>query len=72
MFTLGGGTTLLLLVIILDSSKQRIALKKEMRKYIETAEKILEVLNPQLDGEVVTMDHCYAVEFFLGNLFTTV
>jgi hypothetical protein len=40
-----------------------------MRKYIEKAGKIIEVLNPQLDGEVVTMDDCYRGVFLWQSLY---
>lgn len=40
-----------------------------MRKYIEKAGKIIEVLNPQLDGKVVTMDDCYRGVFPLQSIY---
>ncbi len=42
-----------------DSSEQRIELKKQIRRYIEKAEKIVGVINRQLGEEIVTMDDCY-------------
>ena len=52
-----------------DSSKQRIELKKQMRRYIEKAENLVEVINPQLDGNVVTMHDCYRGIFPWQSLY---
>ena len=49
----------MVIYVFIDASKQRIELRKQLGKYIEKAKNLLALINPQLNGNEVTLEHCY-------------